>query len=506
MSALQGSPSKAHEKDTVAPSPKGADPAFRPQLDSPPSYGSYEARESYSSHMYPVGHHGQPPRRNTPMRRFCTAFAFAILLWVLISALIQSLLVVTKYSSQLVSIDEWPSDEDFLIPPDLERVRCVWGDEIGQDTKLKASFKQILQAPLTFPFKVQERFELPIDSENVFFLSRGVYSGGRIKIKRSRKASDVAKVKVRLEYLRPGTPRIAKVCQFKRGDGETGLGVFTPEIPKYPQHNLAVYITVGLPKSNSSDYLHIKKFETDMPNFTQLLGELGKDVFFDQISLRSANGGIVAKSIVAQQGRVETSNGPVALNDATFGSFDVISRNGPISGVFNATGSLILKTSNDRIAGKVFLNTDENGKAKLELATRNSYIDTEILLNHFQKGSTGGDFDITASNVNGLVKLRITDAPVDSKLDLQARTKNAPVDVMLHPTFEGDFEVSSNFLLPTVHVKQGVRDPSGQERHRSVQLSRQGHLAKGNVSWSDEGKGRGHVELETSYSPAVMKL
>ncbi|KIL63997.1 hypothetical protein M378DRAFT_78834 [Amanita muscaria Koide BX008] len=437
------------------------------------------------------------------MRRFCTAFAFAILLWVLISALIQSLLVVTKYSSQLVSIvsdsrifidihcvpfqDEWPSDEDFLIPPDLERVRCVWGDEIGQDTKLKASFKQILQAPLTFPFKVQEKFELPIDSENLFFLSRGVYSGGRIKIKRSRKASDVAKVKVRLEYLRPGTPRIAKVCQFKRGDGETGLGVFTPEIPKYPQHNLAVYITVGLPKSNSSDYLHIKKFETDMPNFTQLLGELGKDVFFDEISLKSANGGIVAKSIVAQQGRVETSNGPVALNDATFGSFDVISRNGPISGVFNATGSLILKTSNDRIAGKV-------------------YIDTEILLNHFQKGSTGGDFDVTASNVNGLVKLRITDAPVDSKLDLQARSKNAPVDVMLHPTFEGDFEVSSNFLLPTVHVKQGVRDPSGQDRDRSVQLSRQGHLAKGNVSWSDEGKGRGHVELETSYSPAVLKL
>ena len=127
-------------------------------------------------------------------------------------------------------------------------------------------------------------------------------------------------------------------------------------------------------------------------------------------------------------------------------------------------------------------------------------------MNHFQNGSTGGDFDIAASNVNGPVKLRITDAPVDSKLDLQARTKNAPVDVMLHPTFEGEFEVSSSFIPPTVYAKSRVRDPSGQDRHRSLQISRQGHLVKGDVSWSEEGKGRGHVELETSYSPAVLKL
>ncbi|KIL60664.1 hypothetical protein M378DRAFT_14014 [Amanita muscaria Koide BX008] len=180
--------SKAHEKDTIAPSPKGTDPAFRPQLDSPPSYGSYPV---VHQHYY-----GQPPRRRTPMRRFCTSLG---------PYQCPHSKVVTKYGSQLVSIVEWPSDEDFPIPSDLKRVRCVLGDEIGQDTKLKASPKQILQA-LIFPFRVQEKSELPIDSKNLLFLSPGVHSGGRIKIKKSRKASDVAKVKVRLEYLRPGTP------------------------------------------------------------------------------------------------------------------------------------------------------------------------------------------------------------------------------------------------------------------------------------------------------------
>lgn len=91
---------------------------------------------------------------------------------------------------------------------------------------LKASYKQILKAPLTFPFKKEEKFELPIDSETLFFLSRGVYSGGHVKIVTTDKESDVAQVKVRFEYLRPGGPKIAKVCQFTRADGENGIGIF----------------------------------------------------------------------------------------------------------------------------------------------------------------------------------------------------------------------------------------------------------------------------------------
>jgi hypothetical protein len=51
-----------------------------------------------------------------------------------------------------------------------------------------------------------------------------------------------------------------------------------PEVPKYLTITWPFSSqSVTLPKSDTSDYLHIKKFETDMPNFMQLLGRLGED-------------------------------------------------------------------------------------------------------------------------------------------------------------------------------------------------------------------------------------
>lgn len=113
-------------------------------------------------------------------------------------------------------------------------MRCAWGDQAPDQIPLTASYKQILKAPLTFPFKKEEKFELPIDSNTLFFFSRGVYSGGQVKVTRSDKHGDVAKVKIRLEYLRPGGPKIAKVCQFTRGDGENGIGIFVRRLLSFP--------------------------------------------------------------------------------------------------------------------------------------------------------------------------------------------------------------------------------------------------------------------------------
>jgi len=295
------------------------------------------------------------------------------------------------------------------------------------------------------------------------------------------------------------------VCQFKRGDNEVGLGVFTPEEPKYPKHHLTFFITVTLPKSATSDYLHLKKFETDMPRFTQLFGRLGKDIFFDDISLKSVNGGIIARSITAERGSVETSNGPVHFHHGEFGSFEVSSRNGPIQGVFNATGSLVLKTSNDRIAGKIFINTDDDGAAKLELHTTHSHIDARVWLNNPCE-EKGGDFDIVATTDHGPIKLNIVDAPVDSKLKLTAKTTKAPAIVVLPTTYEGEFELDSAPLPGKVLVRPKVRDPSGEDRERRVEIVREGTRVTGDVSWSDKGKENGHVYIETNHSPAVLRL
>ncbi|KAF8625369.1 hypothetical protein AX15_005420 [Amanita polypyramis BW_CC] len=503
------SPSKIPLKGPGSDTPIGVESAHHPQVDSLPSYTAYESQQPWPVQPYPVAPYPyyytgpmQLPRRNSARRRFCIAFTAAFMIWVFMVALIQSIVIVTHNSAM---IDDWPDDEDFPIPPDLERVRCVWGDGAPDHVPLKASFKKILQAPLTFPFKKEEKFELSIDSDNLFFLSRGIYSGGKVTIEQSHEEGDVAKVEVRLEYLRPGGPRIAKVCQFKRGDGEDGIGVFTPKLARYPRHhNLRFFVTIKFPKSNTSDYLYIKKLETDMPDFTQHLVELGKGIFFDDLSLKSSNGAIISGPLVAQQGTIETSNSPVLVDLTSFGPFDITSRNGAIHGTFHATGSLTLKTSNERIKGRVFINTNDNEEARLEMITSNSVIDTEVLLTH-SNDSAPGDFTVLAKSTNSPIRLKISDAPVDSRLFLNAETQNSPVDVILHPTFEGDFEVTSINFWPTVSVRS-PQDPSGKGRERDLQFSREGNYVKGSVSWSDEGKERGHVNIKTSNSPAVLRL
>ncbi|KAK2467427.1 hypothetical protein APHAL10511_000662 [Amanita phalloides] len=488
---------------------KSSPPLCPPSSNEPPSYAAHGAQQPYPVQpyfaQYPYFYTPdqiQPPRRRSPIRRFCTAVGWAVAIWLLLASLIQSVILVAQFNT--IS-EELPADEDFPIPPELERVRCVWGDQHSGQIPLKASYKQILRAPLTFPFKREEKFELPIESDALFFLSRGVYSGGVVKIKTSDKHDDVARVKVRLEYLQPGGPKIAKVCQFKRDDGGNGIGVFTPFHARYPRHhNLKFFITIKLPKSNSSDLLHIKRLETDLPNFTHLLGDLGKaGIFLEDVSLRGANGGIIAGSLLAQKGLIETSNGPVVVHLTSLGPFEVTSRNGAIQGAFNATGSLILRTSHDRIKGPVFLNTDDSGSASLELTTKDSIIDTDVRL---QTDSTGGDFEIVATTSNSPLRVRIREAPLDSKLSLNAKSSNSPVDVVLHPAFEGDFEVSTVHFWPSVSVNSAARDPSGGGRVRDVQVSRNKNHVSGSVSWSDEGKGRGRVDVKTTNSPAVLRL
>jgi hypothetical protein len=481
-------------------SPKGGDRVQHPRSDPPLKDSSYEAFPTVAVQEYHY-YTGHVQRRRSSARRFCTSFAFVIL----VTALLQTMMVIARYGMQFMDTNEWTSDEDFPIPPDLERVRCAWGDEIARHTQPGASLKQILRAPLTFPFIVQERFELPVDADNLFFLSRGVYSHGQIKVERSGKASDVVKVDVRLEYTRPGTPRIAKVCQFKRGDKEVGFGVFTPEFPEYPRHSLTFLITVTLPKSDTSAHLHVKKFETDMPDFTQLFGRLGKVVFFDDISLKSVNGGINARSITAERGSVETTNGPVFFHHGEFGSFDVSSHNGPIQGVFNATGSLFLSTSNNSITAEIHINTDDNGEAILGLHTSHSHIDARVWLNNLAE-ATGGDFGIVATTDHGPIKLDIVDSPVDSKMELTARTTEASALVVLPLTYEGRFELNSTPLPGEVQLGPRPQDPSGRDRKRGVKSIPFGTSVIGDIIWLPSFKGRenGHVYVETNHSPAVL--
>lgn len=152
------------------------------------------------------------------------------------------------------------------------------------------------------------------------------------------------------------------------------------------------YVTIKLPKSSSNDdVLHIKNFETDLPNFTQVFRKVGKTVIFDDISVKGSNGGIIGgvsrdnlavsismpdhmravQHLVAHQGSIESSNGPISIDLTSLGPFNITSCNGGIRGAFNVTRSLTLKTHNDKIKGFIALNPDKDGLGTLDLATEN---------------------------------------------------------------------------------------------------------------------------------------
>ena len=75
-----------------------------PVQDPLPKYSSYEAHHPGPTAVQEYNYTAHVQRRqSSPMRRFCTAFAFAILAWVLISALVQSMMVITHYGTQFAS-------------------------------------------------------------------------------------------------------------------------------------------------------------------------------------------------------------------------------------------------------------------------------------------------------------------------------------------------------------------------------------------------------------------
>jgi len=147
---------------------------------------------------------------------------------------------------------------------------------------------------------------------------------------------------------------------------------------------------------------------------------------------------------------------------------------------------------------------------KLVMRTRNSPLEGEISL--LQPSSSSlksvGVYHVDAETSNSRLGLAFATAPVGSTLTLNAATSNSPANVALHPTFEGDFDLStSNWFKALVVEDKDVQDPSGKDRKRNVSYERVDgqHKVVGKVLWGDN-KADGVVKVHTSNSGVVLKL
>lgn len=116
-------------------------------------------------------------------------------------------------------------------------------------------------------------------------------------------------------------------------------------------------------------------------------------------------------------------------------------------------------------------------------------------------------FDVTAKTLNGPLNIVFEEAPVNSRLSLQAVTSNSPAEVSLDPTFEGHFFLTSNMISPVVHQRSGTMDPLGKGRDRVLKFRNLTGRVEGDVGWGSVSSTRkGQVYVSAANDMVTMNL
>lgn len=98
----------------------------------------------------------------------------------------------------------------------------------------------------------------------------------------------------------------------------------------------------------------------------------------------------------------------------------------------------------------------------------------------------------------------------NSSFYLDASTSAANATIMLHPDYEGTYDLGTSVADAHVVENTEVRDPSGKGRQRTLQRTSSGHRAQGYMYWShngepsEEGKNRGSITVRTSKLPVTL--
>ncbi|KIM49587.1 hypothetical protein M413DRAFT_438772 [Hebeloma cylindrosporum] len=472
----------------------------------PPSYGTSQQyprvtvlRPAYTAPPL-AREYGVITYRRSPGLRFFKAFIVAFLVWILLTSLVESFVVVINWSHK-----GWPWIDDrwgYDIPVGLTLGDCIQGGRwtnrpVPWSAANDSADAGILSTlPKSFPFSSETTFELPVTSESLFLISRGHLSSGTVDLVTSRtQAPHSVSVHVVSNYFREDIRDLTKVCWLERGVRENGVGIFTPKWRNGGNHHgmgeqLYFETTITLPEVSGRNPLPIKNFETDVANTFHRIADLNTKVKFHSISLKGSNAPIHAQSLAAAVSSIITSNGE-------------------IKGTFNTSSSLVLSTSNGKIEVGVGLESS-GSETNFDAHTSNGAIDADISLIS-TSSSGGGVFDVTTTTSNSDLNIDFPASPVNSHLEVLARTSNGVANIYLNPAYEGRFSLATSSVFRTsVHEHKEVVDPSGRGRQRQLQYKQVGRgTLEGTVQWQGpkgEGKPNGAVVVRTSNSPISLDL
>ncbi|KAF9018920.1 hypothetical protein BDZ89DRAFT_959656, partial [Hymenopellis radicata] len=363
----------------------------------------------------------------------------------------------------------------YPIPGDLDLLHCIRGDSWTGEQAHKTIGSH------SYAYYSKQTFELPLSSATMFLIARGTLSAGNVHLSTSPVSSDQVLIQVEAHYYTPEVMDNTKVCRVKRSRKELGVGLFTPKRwlsirwEDRPYFN----VTVFLPQNAK-----VNAFETDVPNYSHTINDLEGRVSFESLSLKGDNGAITGESLRAEQA-------------------DIRSSNAAITGHYVSSGDLTIQTSNGAIRASVEFGNPKSVRAsRLDISSENAIIDTQITV-------VGKKSEIVTRTSNGALFVKVLDAPIDSNLDLDARTSNSIAEVLLPDTYEGSYALTTSNSPAEVRNEREwtVKDPAGKGRKRSVvnRTSSKGTSA-GNIYWDAKAADRGMVKVKSSNGGVTLRL
>ncbi|KAF8161732.1 hypothetical protein K438DRAFT_1985516 [Mycena galopus ATCC 62051] len=415
-------------------------------------------------------------------------------------ALINLCMLASLYVAMVRILRGPPRHYEYPIPNDVDLERCVtrW---VGETKNDNISF---------YPYSVSTSFDFPLPSKTLFLLSKGVSSSGHLKITTSAEITDV-RANVTVQYYKPSVRDATKVCMIERYRGETGVAIFTPSHWRSyapVTDRLSFNVELILPRTESMFY--VPGLSTDVDNFSHDVDSLNF-VQFGDISLAGTNGKIQAELLAADTATFTSSHAGVIIDSLVARRAEVRTSNGRISGSYNVSDSLDLRTSNAPIDVAIAVNSSDNKKPKnLVVHTSNGVLQCTIDLGT-TLSKTPSAFNIDARTSNAVLQAHIASAPLDSVLTVGAKTSNRQASLTLPSTYEGSFKVSTSHAPSAVeHVNPNEQDPACEpdgncdSRARTVEWSTVRRSIAGNVYWDEKNANRGRVSLTSSNGPATL--
>ncbi|EAU91888.1 hypothetical protein CC1G_04655 [Coprinopsis cinerea okayama7 len=549
---FQGQPqySSAHQHQQQGPTPL----ANVPHTPPPPPP---DASARLLGPRYTVAVNAYEPA----WKRFLKALGIALFIYLLFSIFVESVVEVARWTvGHRHGRHQIP--RDYPVPGGIVLGECTTSSGWRRTNRMndaydyytppkhaldlldKETFPLAAETSFSFPLSILPSFanasrnsgakaDIPLSAtkDNAFIvLSRGSMSAGDANIVTSpSQEKNKASVIVTVRYFEDKIRDLARVCSIVDGEGKRGVGIFTPdrEIRDPKKHRIYFETTLILPELDGDERpLRVKKLETDVHNTAHHFA-VDKDlVAFHEVSFKGSNGAVtIEKPLSTPKGKIRTSNGP-------------------ISGTFNTSDSLLIQTQNGEVRVQVGLDyLEEKGKKpNLEIRTSNGQLRADISLSASSSslaGSSKPAYDITTHTANARLSTSVLSTmPSSQGVDLtyDGSTANSPASLRLYPSYTGDFVVSTangaadlrmfcaDLLIDDSVLNQNEAEDEmendnasadsgrGQCKERRVtrRVVRRNRI-EGRIEWlgekgRDSNGGEGRVRLRSSNGPAVLSL